>query len=61
MQHLTTEQLAKALGLKPASLRSALCTRGTYYGVVPTKMPNRQLLWPADAVQRLTPKTEGGV
>jgi hypothetical protein len=61
MQHLTTEQLAKALGLKPATLRSALCTRGSYYGVTPTKMPNRQLLWPADSVQRLTPKTEGGV
>jgi hypothetical protein len=56
MQHLTTEQLAKLLNLKPATLRSALCTRGTYYGVVPVKMPNRQLLWPADAVERLTPK-----
>jgi hypothetical protein len=61
MSYLTTEQLAKALNLKPASLRSALCTRGSYYGVTPVKMPNRQLLWPSDALARLTPKTEGGV
>ena len=39
-----------------SEMLTKLSTRGSYYGVTPVKMPNRQLLWPADAVQRLTPK-----
>jgi hypothetical protein len=51
---LTTEALAAALGIKPQTLRANLCRAGHYYGLRPVKLPNRMLLWPADAVERLT-------
>lgn len=57
--HVSTEAFAKALNLKPNTLRAALCRTGSYYGVRPVKMPNRMLLWPADALERLTGKQEG--
>ncbi len=51
--HLTTEALAAALGIKPQTLRANLCRNGHYFGIRPVKTPNRFLLWPADAVERL--------
>ena len=51
---LTTEQAAAALHIRPQTLRAALCRDGHYFGIKPTKTPNRFLLWPADAVARLT-------
>jgi len=51
---LTTEALAGRLGIKPQTLRAALCRDGHYFGVVPRKAKNRFLLWPADSVERLT-------
>jgi len=51
---LTTEALAARLGVKPQSIRAALCRKGSYYGLQPAKLPNRFLLWPADSVERLT-------
>lgn len=56
---LTTEALAERLGVKPQSLRGALCRTGSYYGLRPQKMLNRLLLWPADAVERLAAGTAG--
>lgn len=58
-QHLTTEMLAKALNIKPQTLRASLCRNGSYYGIRPVKMPNRLLLWPGDAAERLMSKSEG--
>ena len=52
--HLTTEALAEALGIKAQTLRANLCRNGHYFGIRPVKTPNRFLLWPADAVERLT-------
>lgn len=52
--HLTTEALAERLGIKPQTLRANLCRNGHYFGLRPVKMPNRLLLWPADALERLT-------
>jgi len=57
--HLSTEALAAQLRIKPQTLRAALCRNGHYYGIRPVKMPNRLLLWPADALERLTGKQEG--
>lgn len=51
---LSTEELAARLGIKPQTLRAALCRNGEYYGVRPLKAKNRFLRWPADAVERLT-------
>lgn len=51
---ISTEELAALLRLRPQSLRAALCRDGHYFGLRPRKMPNGRLLWPADAVERLT-------
>jgi hypothetical protein len=51
---ISTEELAGLLRLKPQSLRAALCRDGHYFGLRPRKMPNGRLLWPSDAVERLT-------
>lgn len=51
---ISTEVLARSLGLKPQSIRAAVCRRGSYFGLRPVRCPNRRLLWPADAVERLT-------
>jgi hypothetical protein len=53
MQTLNTEAAAERLGIKPQTLRAALCRQGHYCGLVPVKMPSRLLLWPADAIERL--------
>lgn len=49
----TTSSLAARLGIQPQSLRAAVCRAGSYYGVVPTRLPNGRLLWPADAFDRI--------
>lgn len=51
---ISTEELAALLRLKPQSLRAALCRDGHYFGVRPRKLPNGRLLWPADAVERMS-------
>jgi hypothetical protein len=51
----TTEEAAAILGVRPQTLRMALCRDGNYYGIRPTKRPNRMLAWPSatvDAVAR---------
>ena len=56
---LTTDELAAGLGLKPQTLRAALCKAGHYCGLKPTKAANRFLYWPADSIERITqPATE---
>lgn len=50
---LTTDQLAAQLNIRPQTLRAALCRDGAYFGLRPVKMPNRRLMWPTDAAQRL--------
>ena len=54
MTALTTEALADGLGIKPQTLRAAICRHQHYYGIRPAKLPNGRLLWPADAIVRLT-------
>lgn len=51
--HIPTEMLAHQLGVKPQTLRAALCRHGHYFGIRPMKLPNRQLRWPADAAEKL--------
>ena len=51
---ITTEQLAGLLHLKAQSLRAALSREGHYFGLRPRKLPNGRLIWPDDAIQRLT-------
>jgi hypothetical protein len=58
---LTTEQFASALQLNPQTLRKRLSQTGSYFGVRPTKLPNRRLRWPAEAVQRLLERDDSPV
>lgn len=51
--HLSTDDLAVRLGVRPQTIRAALCRQGHYFGLRPLKLPNRFLLWPVDAVERL--------
>ena len=49
----STEVLAEHLSIKPQTIRAALCRDGHYPGLRPIKLPNRRLLWSADAVNAL--------
>ena len=51
--HYSTKVLAEHLKIKPQTIRAAFCRDGHYYGLRPVKMPNRRLLWPAAAVEKL--------
>jgi hypothetical protein len=51
---ITTDELAAQLGIRSTSIRSRVCRFGSYFGIEPTKLPNGRLLWPADALHRLT-------
>ncbi|NWK44785.1 hypothetical protein [Ralstonia pickettii] len=51
--HLSTEEFAAVLGVEPQSVRKRHSMDGHYQGIRPTKLPNRQLLWPADEVKRV--------
>jgi hypothetical protein len=42
-----TTAFAKLNAVKAESVRSALCRFGHYFGIVPTKLKNGRLLWPA--------------
>lgn len=46
---LSTEELAAAAKIKPESIRSAYCRDGHWLGLRPVKLPNRRLLWDAQA------------
>ncbi|AUH49785.1 DNA-binding protein [Chromobacterium sp. ATCC 53434] len=50
---LTTNALAEQLGMRAQSLRKRFAATGSYFGVRPVKLPNGQLRWPTDAVERL--------
>jgi hypothetical protein len=51
---LSTEQMAEKVKVKEQTLRKRLCQTGSYFGVVPKKLPNRLLLWPSNAVELLS-------
>jgi len=42
---LNTERLADLFGVKPHTIRRALCVDGHYMGIVPTKLANGRLLF----------------
>lgn len=52
-KYLSTHEAAKIFCVKPETLRQAMWSKGSYYGITPIKMPNRRLLWPAGDVQDL--------
>ncbi|TKC90844.1 DNA-binding protein [Trinickia terrae] len=50
---LTTEELASLMAVRPQSIRKRYMETGSYHGVRPTKLPNRFLAWPSNAIQQL--------
>jgi hypothetical protein len=42
----TTTDFAKQYLVKPDSVRTRYCLTGSYFGVIPEKLPNGRLLWP---------------
>ena len=49
----STSELARHLGITAEGMRVHLCKRGSYYGLLPERLPNGRLLWPADSMSRL--------
>ncbi|WP_081077359.1 DNA-binding protein [Burkholderia pseudomultivorans] len=49
----TTEEFAAEICCRADSIRKRYSQTGSYHGVRPEKLPNRRLLWPADAVEQL--------
>tara|TARA_R110002020_G_C16311277_1_gene773867 strand:+ start:838 stop:1044 length:207 start_codon:yes stop_codon:yes gene_type:complete len=58
-QNYTTEEFAAVIHGKPNSIRSRVCTTGTYYGIKPKKLPNGRLLWAAEDVLKMLEGEEG--
>jgi hypothetical protein len=50
---LSTDELAALLHVQAQTVRASLCRKGHYCGIRPRKLPNRLLVWPRDAVERL--------
>jgi hypothetical protein len=50
---MTTNELAKPLGINGTSIHRRVCQTGSYFGVKPKKLPNGRLIWPDDAVEQL--------
>lgn len=48
---LSTAEVARLFGVRPETIRHALCLSGSYFGLRPIKRPNRLLAWPADQVE----------
>ena len=53
IKHYSTEELAKLLLVQPQTIRASFCRNGSYYGLMPVKLPNRRLIWSADAVNAM--------
>ena len=50
---MNTRKLADLLNRQPHTLHAAYCRKGSYLGLVPSKLPDGSLLWPDDAVEQL--------
>ena len=50
---ITTTELATLLRVKPQSVRRALCLKGHFWGLKPTKMPGGALRWDMDQARAL--------
>jgi len=50
---MKTKKLSDAIGITADALRHRLCLTGSYFGVVPTRLPNGWLDWPDDSLEQL--------
>ena len=56
---INTEEFAKFLLVKPATVRRGLCVNGHYLVIKPLKLPNGRLLWPESAADKILLASEG--
>ncbi len=49
---LSAEQFAALNQVKSQTVRARLCRTGSYFGIVPLKLANGRLAWPAVQVAR---------
>ncbi|WP_216639854.1 hypothetical protein [Burkholderia pseudomallei] len=56
---ISTNELAALLSVTAQSIYKRLCIAGSYWGIHPTKMPNKRLLWPANAIALIKQAQEG--
>lgn len=47
-----TDDFGALNGVKGQSVRVRVCRTGSYFGIVPKKLANGRLLWPAVQVER---------
>ncbi|MCV2370017.1 DNA-binding protein [Roseateles oligotrophus] len=50
---LSTDEFAAQHRVLAQSIRKQLWANGSYFGIVPLRLPNRKLLWPKDSVEKL--------
>lgn len=48
---LDTDAFASLNGVKGQTVRKRLCETGSYFGVMPRKLANRRLAWPAVQIE----------
>ena len=51
MSYVTTEKMGELIGIKATSIRAAYCQNGSYFGIIPTKMPNGRLMWDLEKIE----------
>mgnify|MGYP001336690872 CR=1 FL=1 len=60
LSDISTEALADLCHVKPPSIRVRLCRTGSYFGLIPKKLPNGRLSWPGDSYERLINSAKKG-
>lgn len=50
---LPTNVFADCFSVKGSTVRRSYCVNGHYLGIVPQKLPNKRLLWPRSAVNKI--------
>jgi hypothetical protein len=51
---MTTEEVAAEMACIPKTVTIRYHKYGSFYGVVPLKLPSGRLLWPLDTFERIT-------
>ncbi|MEO3961118.1 hypothetical protein [Chromobacterium piscinae] len=49
----STDEFAKAVGLRSPSIRKSYSRKGHALGIQPIKLPNGKLRWPLDKIEQL--------
>lgn len=58
---LTTDEFADQRRTKTQTVRKHYCTRGSYFGIRPLRLPNGKLLWPDGTLEQLYAEQLGQV